>query len=222
MKKLLLSSIATAVLLSTGIGFGEKAEAAKVKETKIDYLSKTTAKKVKDGKINSLDGIKLDTPKSKYVGISEYNICCTQEIVEIRNSYNSEMLDFDYSKPNAVFTRLVDYVYWDKNRDKLTLSNMRKLYGKPKKGYSLVFKDNNQVFYQVDIYKNHSFFYRYERYVGIKRVDIKLDSVVYHGKEIKNHLSTWKNYLKGEWKLNPQNAPTTPIPTETWKKYLKK
>lgn len=216
MKKLIVSTVA-ASLLVTGAGF-EKAEAAKkITETKINYLSKTTAYKMKAGKITSLDGMKLNTKRSKYIPNIQYDVSEYSSDMDLNDvsSNNEALFDFTDHFGDPLITRLVDNVAYDYNNDKMTATAIRKLYGKPL--YARTSYEDSYRRYKDDyvmIYKNYTFYFDYD-YSNRTH----LEYVVFHGNNIKNNLSKWKYFNFVEYKDNMLSAANDNMTYENWKYY---
>ncbi|WP_414044974.1 hypothetical protein ACMGE5_00665 [Macrococcus equi] len=215
MKKLIVSTVAASLLL-TGAGF-EKAEAAKkITETKINYLSKTTAYKLKAGKITSLDGMKLNTKRSKYLPNIQYSVSEYSEDMELNNvsSNNEAIFDFTDHFGDPIITRLVDYVGNDYNASKMSASAIRKLYGKPlyaQFSYDDKYKRDKNDY--AMIYKNMTF------YFDADSSQTELKYVVIHGNTIKNNLNKWRYFNFVDKKDYLFDAVNQEMSYENWKYY---
>lgn len=192
MKKLLLSSVAAAVVLSSGIGFGEKAEAATT-----NYLSASIVKKAKAGTL-TIDGFKIGSKAYSYYQNKKY-VHDGARIYAKTNGYVASYNDkafVDLQKgvklKDLKITRFVDYsVSNDRN---IKLEQILNKYGKP--ALSEVTDDGYGNVKRVDVYKNITFYYQgYED-------NLKLDGVVIKHNKTKQDLQKWMDYASGEMEFD--------------------
>ncbi|WP_414049211.1 hypothetical protein [Macrococcus animalis] len=194
MKKLLLTGVSTAVLLSSAIVAAPKAEAA---EANINYLSSSVVAKAKAGKLTK-DGIQIGKLASYYNKSSRYIKEGTREFS--RDSYyiseaSSDVGFVDFqtkiSGSKRTVTRIVDKNISAKRT--IEQGEIEGKYGKPLKSDTVV--DNYGDAKRVDMYKYITFYYAWN--TDDQKAPILTGAVIMHNKT-KSAQRKWFDYATGE------------------------
>ncbi|WP_414053040.1 hypothetical protein [Macrococcus animalis] len=199
MKKLLLTGVSTAVLLSSAIVAAPKAEAA---EANINYLSSSVVAKAKAGKLTK-DGIQIGKLASYYNKSSRYIKEGTREFgKEYISDYVNDkgFVDFQskISSTKRKVTRIVDRDIDDKRT--IEQGEIEGKYGKPLKTDTVV-GDYGET-KRVDMYKYITFFYAWDSYDD--KAPILTGAVIMLNKT-KSAQRKWFDYATGEADYDVEN-----------------
>lgn len=199
MKKLLLTGVSTAVLLSSAFVATPKAEAAK---SNINYLSSSVVKKAKAGKLTK-DGFQIGKLASYYNKSSRYSKSGTREFS--KDSYiwdDSDVAFVDFqskiSSSKRKVTRIVDKDI-DEQRT-IEQGEIEGKYGKPLKT-DTVYGDYGEN-KRVDMYKYITFFYEWD--TDDDKAPILTGAVIMHNKT-KSAQQKWFDYATGEADYDAEN-----------------
>lgn len=193
MKKLLLTGVSTAVLLSSAFVATPKVEAA---EANINYLSSSVVKKAKAGKLTK-DGIQIGKLASYYNKSSRYNKDGTREFGKESLYWDDTdrgFVDFQSKVVSSKrkVTRIVDKDIQDKRI--IELGEIEGKYGKPLKTDTVIDEDNGKA-KRVDMYKYITFFYKWD--TDDQKTPI-LDGVVIMHNTTKTAQQKWFDYATSE------------------------
>ncbi|UTH16711.1 hypothetical protein [Macrococcus epidermidis] len=193
MKKLLLTGVSTAVLLSSAFVAAPKAEAAT--EANINYLSSSVVKKAKAGKLTK-DGIQIGKLASYYNKSNRYEKDGTREFGKGNVYWGSAdvaFVDFQskISSSKRKVTRIVDKNIDDKRT--IEQGEIEGKYGKPLMTDTVV-GDYGEA-KRVDMYKYITFFYEWD--TDDDKAPILTGAVIMHNKT-KSAQQKWFDYATGE------------------------
>lgn len=189
MKKLLVTSALAGVVLSTSL-FGGEAEAAK---SNLNYLSSSVVKKAKAGTL-TMDGFKIGGKALTYSKSTKY-IVRSNRVFETREEYDRAYVDFQnkVSGSKRVVTRIVDKDISDKRT--IERNEIIKKFGNPLMTETYNNPANYLFSRTVDVYKNITFFYRWEADDSSTPI---LDGVVIMHNKTKSAREKWFDYATGE------------------------
>lgn len=190
MKKIIVTFLA-ATFITSSIGTIDTNASTQIKLQKFNYANKATVQAIKKGKITKMNGLQLGKPFYGYQNNMKYNINESRHQIKIDNEPNSDYVIADFSDKynNPTISRIVDIVNFEKYNNRLSVKNIKKLYGKPK--YSKIryySKSVKQPMEYIAIYPNVTF------YFGYYNKQSHLNYVVHHGNAIKKNLSKWKYF----------------------------
>lgn len=206
MKKLLVTSVATSLLVS-GLVSTNEAEATKAN---IDYSNPSVAKKAIAGKL-SMDGFiigaKAKTYLNKKYGRDGYREFWVEEgsyHYTIEDEDDTAFVDFQssskVSSKNKVITRIVDKNIIEYRT--ITRPKMLKIYGKPLRTQTTIHPSEYYNSTIVDVYKNITFFYMFN---NAKDETPTLESaVIFHTKN-NSDLEKWYYYAANDAGSNGDN-----------------
>lgn len=200
MKKIIVSAV-TASVLFAGLGVSNEAHAA---ESNINYLSSSIVKKAQEGKL-SMDGFSIGKKASIFNKSSKYYKDGTREFSkQYISSYSTRQdcafVDFQSTTPSTkrVITRIIDKDINDKRT--IERGEIIGKYKEPIKSDVVVNRWNESK--QVDMYKNITFFYKWD--ADEDKAPI-LDGVVIMHNKTKSAQQKWFDYATGEADYDVEN-----------------